>query len=158
LNILAERNESIAEILMKHWRDHGRNYYSRHDYEALAVAQAEGVMGGLRDRLTALPGTVVQGMAVASADDFSYHDPVDGSVSSGQGLRVVFTDGSRLVLRLSGTGTEGATLRLYLERFVPGPEGLSEDVQTALRPVIAAAEDLAGISKTTGRNGPDVIT
>jgi phosphoglucomutase len=158
LNILAERNESVQEILSDHWRRFGRNYYSRHDYEALPVPQAEAVMARLRDRLNALPGTVVQGMTVEAADDFAYADPVDGSVSKGQGLRVVFTDGSRLVLRLSGTGTEGATLRLYLERFVAGPYGLDQDVQQALAPVIGAAEDLARIAAQTGRTIPDVVT
>ena len=158
LNILAERNESVEEIMESHWRRFGRNYYSRHDYEALPVAVATAVMEGLRARLDALPGRVVEGMTVGSADDFAYQDPVDGSVSRGQGLRVVFTDGARLVLRLSGTGTEGATIRLYLERFVPGPDGLSEDVQEALAPVIRAAEALAGVRAATGRAGPDVVT
>ena len=158
LNILAERKETVQEILNAHWREFGRNYYSRHDYEALPVDVAERIMAGLRDRLMALPGLVVQGMTVAAADDFAYDDPVDGSVSTGQGLRVGFTDGSRLVLRLSGTGTEGATLRLYLERFAAGPEGLDEDVQAALAPVIAAAEELAQIRGISGRDGPDVVT
>ena len=158
LNILAERKETVQEILNAHWREFGRNYYSRHDYEALPVDVAERIMAGLRDRLMALPGRVVQGMTVAAADDFAYDDPVDGSVSTGQGLRVGFTDGSRLVLRLSGTGTEGATLRLYLERFAAGPEGLDEDVQAALAPVIAAAEELAQIRGISGREGPDVVT
>ena len=158
LNILAERNETVQEILNAHWREFGRNYYSRHDYEALPVDVAERIMAGLRDRLMALPGRVLQGMTVAAADDFAYDDPVDGSVSTGQGLRVGFTDGSRLVLRLSGTGTEGATLRLYLERYAAGPEGLDEDVQAALAPVIAAAEELAQIRGISGRDGPDVVT
>jgi len=158
LNILAERNETVQEILNAHWREFGRNYYSRHDYEALPVDVAERIMAGLRDQLMALPGRVLQGMTVAAADDFAYDDPVDGSVSIGQGLRVGFTDGSRLVLRLSGTGTEGATLRLYLERFAAGPEGLDEDVQAALAPVIAAAEELAQIRGISGRDGPDVVT
>lgn len=158
LNIIAERKETVAEILNAHWRDYGRNYYSRHDYEALPVDVAEEVMAGLRGRLAALPGKAVQGMTVAAADDFAYDDPVDGSVSKGQGLRVGFTDGARLVLRLSGTGTEGATLRLYLERYAAGPEGLDQDVQAALAPVIAAAEELAGIRRITGREGPDVVT
>ena len=158
LNILAERKETVGEILERHWRRFGRNYYSRHDYEALPTAEAEAVMAGLRSRLSELPGRSVQGMPVAGADDFAYSDPVDGSVSKGQGLRVVFGDGSRLVLRLSGTGTEGATLRLYLERYVPGPGGLDEDVQAALAPLIAAAEELAGIRARTGRTGPDVVT
>jgi phosphoglucomutase len=158
LNILAERKETVEEIMNDHWRAYGRNYYSRHDYEALPVDVAEKVMGGLRASLGSLPGKVVQGMTVAQADDFAYNDPVDGSVSKGQGLRVTFTDGSRLVLRLSGTGTEGATLRLYLERYAAGPDGLNEDVQSALAPVIAAAEELAGIRAITGRAAPDVVT
>ena len=158
LNILAERNETVQEIMNAHWREFGRNYYSRHDYEALPVDVAERIMAGLRDRLMALPGQVVQGMTLAAADDFAYDDPVDGSVSTGQGLRVGFTDGSRLVLRLSGTGTEGATLRLYLERYAAGPGGLDEDVQAALAPVIAAAEELAQIRGISGREGPDVVT
>jgi phosphoglucomutase len=158
LNILAERKETVEEILNAHWLAFGRNYYSRHDYEALPVDVAEAVMGRLRGRLSTLSGTVVQGMTVAAADDFAYSDPVDGSVSKGQGLRVSFTDGSRLVLRLSGTGTEGATLRLYLERYAAGPKGLAEEVQAALAPVIAAAEELAGIRAVTGRAEPDVVT
>ncbi|MCA0272410.1 MAG: alpha-D-glucose phosphate-specific phosphoglucomutase [Proteobacteria bacterium] len=158
LNILAERKETVEEIMNAHWRAYGRNYYSRHDYDALPVEVAERVMGGLRAALGSLPGRKVQGMTVAHADDFAYNDPVDGSVSKGQGLRVSFTDGSRLVLRLSGTGTEGATLRLYLERCAAGPEGLTEDVQAALAPVIAAAEELAGIRAITGRERPDVVT
>ncbi|MFZ1660443.1 MAG: alpha-D-glucose phosphate-specific phosphoglucomutase [Paracoccaceae bacterium] len=158
LNILAVRKESVADILAAHWAKFGRNYYSRHDYEALPVADAEGVMQQLRMQLSDLPGKTLHGMTISTADDFSYADPVDQSVSKGQGLRVVFTDGSRLVLRLSGTGTEGATLRLYLERYVGGPVGLDQDVQLALAPVIGAAEDLAGIRARTGRSGPDVIT
>jgi phosphoglucomutase len=158
LNILAERKETVQEIMNAHWREFGRNYYSRHDYEALPVDVAERIMAGLRDRLMALPGRVAQGMTVAAADDFAYDDPVDGSVSTGQGLRVGFTDGSRLVLRLSGTGTEGATLRLYLERYAAGPEGLDENVQAALAPVIAAAEELAQIHGISGREAPDVVT
>ena len=158
LNILAERKETVQEIMRDHWRAFGRNYYSRHDYEGLQADVAEEVMAGLRGRLAGLAGTRIQGMTVAEADDFAYDDPVDGSVSRGQGLRVGFTDGARLVLRLSGTGTEGATLRLYLERYAPGPEGLDAEVQAALAPVIAAAEDLARIRAITGRAQPDVVT
>jgi len=158
LNILAQRKESVQEILADHWRRFGRNYYSRHDYEALPADQAEAIMAGLRARLSSLPGVAVAGKTIASADDFAYQDPVDGSVSKGQGLRVGFTDGSRLVLRLSGTGTEGATIRLYLERYAAGPGGLDLDVQDALAPVIRAAEELAGIRANTGRTGPDVVT
>ncbi|MCB1337949.1 MAG: alpha-D-glucose phosphate-specific phosphoglucomutase [Maritimibacter sp.] len=158
LNILAERQTTVAEILKSHWQDFGRNYYSRHDYDALPVDKANAIVDGLRARLADLPGTEVEGMQIASADDFAYTDPVDGSVSKLQGLRIVFADGSRFVIRLSGTGTEGATLRLYLERYVAGPGGLGLDVQDALAPVIAAAESLACIKATSGRDGPDVIT
>ncbi len=158
LNILAERNETVVEILNGHWRKFGRNYYSRHDYEALPTDQAEAVIGSLRARLGTLAGTEIDGMTVESADDFAYSDPVDGSFSNSQGLRVLFGGGSRFVLRLSGTGTEGATIRLYLESYVPGPEGLDLEVQEALAPVIRAAEALAGIRAATGRTGPDVVT
>ncbi|MFN0115774.1 MAG: alpha-D-glucose phosphate-specific phosphoglucomutase [Paracoccaceae bacterium] len=158
LNILAVRKGSVAAILAAHWARYGRNYYSRHDYEALPVADADAMMGRLRADLPSLPGRSVEGMTVAAADDFAYTDPVDGTVSKGQGVRIVFADGSRIVLRLSGTGTEGATLRLYLERYRPGPEGLGEDVQAALAPVIRAAEELAGIRAATLREAPDVVT
>ena len=158
LNILAVTGKSVAELLSDHWARYGRNYYSRHDYEALPVDQANALMGDLRARLADLPGTEVGGMTIRAADDFAYHDPIDASVSTSQGLRIIFADDSRIVLRLSGTGTEGATLRVYLERYVAGPEGLAEDPQQALAPMIATAETLAGISARTGRDGPDVIT
>ncbi len=158
LNILAERGESVADILKAHWAKFGRNYYSRHDYEVLPVDVANGIVDDLRARMDSLPGTEAGGMVVAAADDFAYSDPVDGSVSERQGIRVSFTDGSRFVIRLSGTGTEGATLRLYLERYVAGPEGLGDEVQEALAPVIAAAEEMAKIRSITGRSAPDVIT
>ena len=158
LNILAERNETVLEILIDHWKIYGRNYYSRHDYEALPTAQGEAIMASLRDRLGGLPGTTVEGMKIISADDFAYLDPVDHSQSNSQGLRIVFEGGSRFVLRLSGTGTEGATIRLYLERYVSGPDGLNQAVQLALDPMIRAAEVMAGIKAASGRDGPDVVT
>ena len=158
LNIMAARGMGVAEIMADHWEHYGRNYYSRHDYEALPVDQANAMLNDLRDRLESLKGTSVQGLVVQSADEFSYTDPVDGSVSGQQGFRILFEGGSRVVLRLSGTGTEGATLRVYLERYAPGPEGLTEDPQAALAPIIAATEDLVGIKARTGRTGPDVIT
>jgi phosphoglucomutase len=158
LNILAERGQSVAEILADHWAQYGRNYYSRHDYEALPVDQANAIVDALRARLADLPGTEAEGMTIAAADDFAYTDPVDGSVSKGQGLRVSFTGGSRFVIRLSGTGTEGATLRLYLERYVADPDRLHMEVQEALAPVAAAAERLSAIRATSGRDGPDVVT
>jgi phosphoglucomutase len=158
LNILAVRKQSVAEILAEHWAKFGRNYYSRHDFEAIEVPRAEAMFAALRASLAGLPGRVVEGMTVAAADDFAYTDPVDGSVSQRQGVRVLFADGSRIVYRLSGTGTEGATLRVYLERYAPGPGGLDLDAQAALAPVIRAAHALAGIEGHTGRTAPDVIT
>ncbi len=158
LNILAVRGGSVAEILAQHWATYGRNYYSRHDYEAIETARADAMMETLRAKLPNLAGQKVQGMTIAAADDFSYTDPVDGSISARQGVRIVFDGGARIVLRLSGTGTSGATLRLYLERYQAGPEGLDIPVQTALAPVIAAAEDIAQITANTGRTAPDVIS
>ncbi len=158
LNILAARGESVGDILKAHWAEHGRNYYSRHDFEALETDAATAMLDDLKARLPDLPGHETEGLRVAAADDFAYTDPVDVSVSEGQGVRIVFEDGSRIVMRLSGTGTSGATLRLYVERYVAGPEGLGEDPQEALAPVIRAAHDLAGIGEKTGRKTPDVIT
>ncbi|MGL4235552.1 alpha-D-glucose phosphate-specific phosphoglucomutase [Tabrizicola sp.] len=158
LNILAVRKQSVAEILGEHWAKYGRNYYSRHDFEAIETAKADAMMAALRGSLAGLPGQVIEGMTVSGADDFAYIDPVDGSVSTKQGVRVLFSDGSRIVYRLSGTGTEGATLRVYLERYAAGPSGLDLDAQVALAPVIRAAHDLAGIAAHTGRTAPDVVT
>ncbi|WP_343078972.1 alpha-D-glucose phosphate-specific phosphoglucomutase [Ostreiculturibacter nitratireducens] len=158
LNILAVRKQSVGEIMADHWNRYGRNYYSRHDYEALDASTANVIMGDLRARLDTLPGSTVEGMRISSADDFAYTDPVDGSQATGQGLRIVFDGGSRIVLRISGTGTEGATIRLYLERYVAGPEGLGEEPQKALAPVIRAAETLTGLRERSGRSEPDVVT
>jgi phosphoglucomutase len=158
LNILAVRGGSVAEILAQHWATYGRNYYSRHDYEAIETARADAMMDQLRAKLPSLVGQTVQGMTIAKADDFAYTDPVDASTSARQGVRVVFEGGARIVLRLSGTGTSGATLRLYLERYQAGPEGLDIPVQTALAPVIAAAQEIAQITAHTGRAAPDVIS
>ncbi len=158
LNILAVRKASVADVLTDHWRTYGRNYYSRHDFEGLETDKANAMLDNLRGRLPDLPGSRQDGMAIASADDFAYTDPVDGSVSRHQGVRIIFEDGSRIVLRLSGTGTSGATLRVYLERFAPGPDGLDLDAQAALAPVISAAHALAKIAEYTGRTDPDVIT
>jgi phosphoglucomutase len=158
LNILAARGESVAEIMAAHWAEFGRNYYSRHDFEGLEVKAATAMLEALKARLPDLPGTEVEGMHIATADDFAYTDPVDGSVSEHQGVRIVFHDGSRIVMRLSGTGTEGATLRVYLEHYEPGPQGLNHDPQTALALVIRAAHALAGITAHTGRTEPNVIT
>jgi phosphoglucomutase len=158
LNILAVRKQPVADILAEHWAKYGRNYYSRHDFDGVETAKADAMMTALRASLGGLPGKVIEGMTVSAADDFAYTDPVDASVSTRQGVRVLFSDGSRIVYRLSGTGTEGATLRVYLERYAPGPAGLDLDAQAALAPVIRAAHDLAGIAAHTGRTEPDVIT
>ncbi len=158
LNILAVRKQSVAEILAEHWAKFGRNYYSRHDFEAIASDKADAMMVALRGSLAGLAGQEIEGLVIASADDFAYTDPVDASVSKAQGVRIIFDDGSRIVLRLSGTGTEGATLRLYLERYASGPSGLDLEPQEALAPVIRAAHSLAAITAFTGRVTPDVIT
>jgi phosphoglucomutase len=158
LNILAVRGESARDIATKHWATYGRNYYSRHDYEEVEIEAANRLMTELRGRLAALPGTAVRGMKIAAADDFAYHDPVDGSVSKNQGIRVMFEGGSRAVFRLSGTGTSGATLRLYVERYEPDPARHDLDTQEALSELIAAADEIAGIVKHTGRKKPTVIT
>ena len=158
LNILAVRGQSVAVILAEHWAKYGRNYYSRHDFEAIASDKADAMMTALRAKLAALAGTRIEDMTIQGADDFAYTDPVDGSVSRAQGVRILFEDGSRIVLRLSGTGTEGATLRLYLERYAAGPDGLHHDPQQALAPVIRAAHALADIAHFTGRIAPNVIT
>lgn len=158
LNILAATGQGVDALLAAHWARFGRNYYSRHDYEAIPTEVAAPVFNGLRDRLPGLAGKTVAGLVVATADEFSYADPVDGSLSQRQGLRVIFADGSRVVLRQSGTGTQGTTLRLYLERFTDDPEQLQGDVQDALAPVIAAAAELTGLPGSVGRAGPDVVT
>jgi len=158
LNILAARRQGVDAIAREHWARFGRNYYARHDYEGIETAGANALMDGLKAKLGELPGQSFGPLTVAVADSFSYTDPVDGSVSANQGLRVLFTDGSRVVFRLSGTGTQGATLRVYLESYIP-PEGdLDAETGTMLQHLIAAAEAIAGIAGHTGRTAPDVIT
>ncbi|WP_376705097.1 alpha-D-glucose phosphate-specific phosphoglucomutase [Mesorhizobium sp. ISC25] len=158
LNILAVRGESAKQIVTQHWAAYGRNYYSRHDYEEVETDRANALVDELRAKLGSLPGASVRGMTIASADDFAYHDPVDGSVSKNQGIRVLFEGGSRVVFRLSGTGTSGATLRLYVERYEPDNSRHDLDTQEALADLIAAADDIAGIRSHTGRAKPSVIT
>ena len=158
LNILALRGESVEAIVRGHWRRFGRHYYSRHDYEGVDAAAAQALMQRVRDQLATLPGRTFAAGRVAWADDFAYTDPVDGSTSRNQGLRIAFDGGARIVLRLSGTGTEGATLRVYLERFEPDAGHHGIDTQVALAPLIASAEALANIAATTGRSSPTVIT
>ncbi|MEK1929549.1 MAG: alpha-D-glucose phosphate-specific phosphoglucomutase [Pararhizobium sp.] len=158
LNILAVRMESVAEITRQHWTTYGRNYYSRHDYEEVDTDAANGLVSALRDQLSTLPGKSFGKLKVATADDFSYNDPVDKSVSSNQGIRILFEGGSRVVFRLSGTGTSGATLRVYIERYEPDASRHDFDTQEALADLIAVADEIAGIKSRTGRTEPTVIT
>ena len=158
LQILARKRCSVAEIMADHWKRFGRHYYSRHDYEAIASEKAHGLYDRLKGMLPSLVGQDFAGRRISTADDFSYSDPVDGSLTSGQGLRILLDDGSRVVFRLSGTGTQGATLRLYLESYVPSSGDLSQDPQAALADLIAAADALAEIKTRTGMDRPTVIT
>ncbi|MFQ8430358.1 alpha-D-glucose phosphate-specific phosphoglucomutase [Amaricoccus sp. W119] len=158
LNILAARKEPAKAIAEAHWKEFGRNYYARHDYEGIDTAAANGLMDALREKLPELPGKEIAGLKIVEADDFAYLDPVDGSTSSKQGIRVLFEGGSRVVFRLSGTGTSGATLRVYIERYEDDPAKLDQETQAALADLIAAAEEVAEISTRTGRSEPDVIT
>lgn len=156
LNILAKRRQSVAEIVKEHWATYGRNYYSRHDYEEVDAEAANVMMKFLRDKLPKLKGEKAGALAVATADDFAYHDIVDGSNTANQGIRIVFEDGSRVIYRLSGTGTAGATLRVYIEKYEAKNLGL--ETQAALSDLISFARKLAGIAERTGRTEPTVIT
>ncbi len=158
LNILAVTGLSAESLVRAHWTKYGRNYYSRHDYEGVDSTAADVLMTALRMQLPALAGTDLNGERVKLADDFAYTDPVDGSVSTRQGVRIIFESGARIVFRLSGTGTEGATLRVYLERYEPDPAGQHLPTQEALAALIDIAQDLARITALTGRATPTVIT
>jgi len=158
LNIVVATGRPVATLVRDHWRRFGRNYYSRHDYEAIDRATADAVMAHLHGQLAKLPGCRLGGFRVTQADDFSYTDPVDGSVTTGQGIRILLEPEARLVFRLSGTGTEGATLRIYIERYQPDPDLLDLDTQEALAELVELAETLSEVRKRTGRSGPTVIT
>jgi phosphoglucomutase len=158
LNILAARRQSVKQIVEDHWAEYGRTYYSRHDYEAIETDKANELMAALEETLETMAGRQTGSMVVERADSFTYHDPVDGSVSRNQGIRIFFEGGSRLVFRLSGTGTSGATLRVYMERYEPDSARHDQETQAALAPLIEAAENLAGIAGRTGRTAPTVIT
>ncbi|MGD1907189.1 MAG: alpha-D-glucose phosphate-specific phosphoglucomutase [Leptolyngbyaceae cyanobacterium] len=158
LNILAVRKQSVEDILKEHWATYGRNYYSRHDYEGVDSDRANTLMGNLRAAVGSMAGKSFGGYPVDYADDFSYTDPVDGSVSQKQGIRIGFKDGSRIVFRLSGTGTQGATLRVYLERYEADSAKHDQDTQVALGDLIQLAEEIAQIKELTGRDRPTVIT
>jgi len=158
LNILAVRRQSVQQIAQEHWAQFGRNYYTRHDYEDIDSGVAKALMQSVSDRLSLLQGANLEAWLIDTADDFSYLDPIDGSLSQHQGLRLVFSDGSRIVYRLSGTGTSGATLRVYIERYEADPTRLGLDPQEALADLIGLADRVAGITERTGRSAPDVVT
>ncbi|XLZ69987.1 alpha-D-glucose phosphate-specific phosphoglucomutase [Massilia sp. SR12] len=158
LNLLAARGGSVQDIVSAHWQRFGRHYYSRHDYEGIDPDAARLLMQDLRIKLANLPGQNMNHYQVQSADDFEYTDPVDGSHASQQGIRIMMTDGSRIVFRLSGTGTEGATLRVYLERYEADPAQHHVPTQQALAGLIAIADSVASIAMQTGRSNPTVIT
>jgi len=156
LNILAKRRQSVVDVVKEHWVSYGRNYYSRHDYEEVDADAANKMVKFLRDKLPSLKGEKAGALAVSAADDFAYHDIVDGSNTANQGIRIVFEDGSRVIYRLSGTGTAGATLRVYIEKYEAKNLGL--ETQAALSSLIGFARSLAGIAERTGRMEPTVIT
>jgi len=158
LNILAKRKESVADIVKAHWAEYGRNYYTRHDYEGIDLDGAKGLMTHVESQLAGLVGKEPAGGKIAYADNFSYTDPVDNSVSKNQGLRIGFEDGSRIIYRLSGTGTVGATLRIYIEKFEADQGEQDQDTQHALKPLIDLAAELAELAERTGRDKPSVIT
>ncbi|MCW8825334.1 MAG: alpha-D-glucose phosphate-specific phosphoglucomutase [Gammaproteobacteria bacterium] len=158
LNIIAARNESVAQIVESHWQEYGRTYYTRHDYEEIDLESAKGVMAHIESQFEALRGEARLGSKVKTADNFSYSDPVDGSQSHNQGLRIILENGSRVVFRLSGTGTVGATLRIYIEKYESRLEKLGEETQIALSELINFAEQISEIKQRTGRDAPSVIT
>jgi len=158
LNIIAARRQSVEQIVREHWATYGRNYYTRHDYEDLEPAIADEIMTTLDARIRELKGKRIGKQTIVVSDDFSYTDPVDFSITEHQGIRICLDDGSRLIFRLSGTGTEGATLRIYIESYEPDPAKHNENPQTVLAPLINAANELSGILKRTGRGAPTVIT
>jgi phosphoglucomutase len=158
LNLLAASGQSVEAIVSAHWARFGRNYYSRHDYEAVDAQAADAMMNDLRAELPSLAGGVHGDYTIALADDFVYTDPVDGSVATRQGIRIIMTDGSRIVFRLSGTGTEGATIRLYLEKYEADPARHKLDAQHALAGLAQIADQLSQLKQRTGRAGPTVTT
>jgi len=158
LNILAVRRIPVDALAREHWARFGRNYYARHDYEGIETARADALMHELDAALATLAGREVGPLTISHADNFTYADPVDGSVSRNQGIRILFEGGSRVVFRLSGTGTEGATLRVYLERYEAADGDLDRETPEMLGDLIAAADALAGIARHTGRTAPDVVT
>jgi phosphoglucomutase len=158
LNIIAVRQQSLEQIALEHWQKYGRDYFTRHDYEGLEAKAAEAMFIQLRGQLVSLPGQTINSLGVTSAEDFAYTDPVDKSVSTHQGIQLKFDNGGRLVLRLSGTGTQGATLRVYIDQHEGDPLKLDQDPQLALQDLVKAADALLGLNDKFGRSQPDVIT
>jgi phosphoglucomutase len=158
LNILAKKAISVEQVMMAHWAEFGRNVYSRHDYESIPTEAANNVIAHIKAQFSSLPNQVFGSYTVKTSDDFSYHDPIDGSISNNQGIRILFTDGSRIVFRLSGTGTEGATIRIYLEAFDPDTKNHHLDAQVALAEMIKIALQISQLVEKTGRVAPTVIT
>jgi phosphoglucomutase len=158
LNLIATKKQPMSEIVTNHWQNYGRDYFTRHDYESVDNDRANVMMTQLKGQLEALPGKQFAGLTVITADDFQYTDPIDKSETVAQGVRVFFENGERVVFRLSGTGTAGATLRVYLDSYQDDLSLLAQDPQKALAPLIEAAANIAGIEHYTGRTSPDVIT
>jgi phosphoglucomutase len=158
LNLIAVKKQTVSEIVRSHWSKYGRDYFTRHDFEAVDSANAQEMIGHLKAKLVSLPGQIVTGVEIESADDFEYIDPIDNSKVSEQGVRIYLKNGGRVVFRLSGTGTEGATLRLYIDCYQSNSELLDQETQIALNSLIKVAEAVAGIKHFTGREKPDVIT
>ncbi|MEJ2398040.1 MAG: alpha-D-glucose phosphate-specific phosphoglucomutase [Gammaproteobacteria bacterium] len=158
LNLIAVKKQSVANLVHQHWQSFGRNYYSRHDYENVELASAQTIVADLQDKLATLPGQQWGDYHVMLADNFSYRDPVDDSLSENQGIRIVFENECRIVLRMSGTGTQGATLRLYFEHYQPPGGQLDADTQTMLEPLFRIGEELSQLKQRSGRTAPDVIT
>ncbi|MFT7007542.1 MAG: phosphoglucomutase [Colwellia sp.] len=158
LNLIAVKKQPVSEIVRNHWAQYGRDYFTRHDYEAVDSANAHEMISQLKAKIALLPGQIVAGVEIESADDFQYIDPVDNSKTTAQGVRIYLKNGGRIVFRLSGTGTKGATLRVYLDRYENNPELLEQETQQALNELIQVAEAVVGIKQFTGREKPDVIT
>jgi len=158
LNLLAVKKQPVSQIVKEHWLQYGRDYFTRHDYEAIDSAAAQDMFSQLKAKIACLPGQVIEGVNISSADDFQYTDPIDNSVTTAQGVRIYLENGGRIVFRLSGTGTQGATLRVYLDCYQNDPELLEQETQAALSELIKVAETVAGIKAFTGREKPDVIT
>jgi len=156
LSILAETRKPVSEVVRDHWQRFGRSYYQRHDYEGLELTAATEMIDALRDKLATLTGSSMAGSRIARADDFSYTDPTDGSVSARQGIRILLADGSRIVCRLSGTGTKGATLRLYVERFLK--DGGGGAIEEVLAPLVQAGRELLELRERLGRDEPTIVT